>query len=43
MAVVSQKELKEVQEVIRKISEYTTAMRIEVERKRLVSAVILII
>jgi hypothetical protein len=37
MALRSKKELAEVQTLIRKISEYITAMRIEIERKKLVS------
>jgi hypothetical protein len=38
MALRNQKDLKEVLSLIRKISEYITAMRIEIERKRLVGA-----
>lgn len=39
LAVVTNKDqAKELQEIIRKSSEYITAMRIELERKRLVSA-----
>jgi len=37
--VTSPKEQKELQDLIRKISEYITAMRIELERKKLASAV----
>jgi hypothetical protein len=37
--VTSQKEQKELEELKRKITEYIIAMRIELERKRLVSAV----
>jgi hypothetical protein len=37
--VTSQKEAKELQELIRRITEYIIAMRIELERKKLVSAV----
>jgi hypothetical protein len=37
--VTSHKEQKELNELIRKITEYITAMRIELERKKLVSAV----
>ena len=37
--VTSQKEQKDLSELIRKISEYVTAMRIEIERKRLVASV----
>jgi hypothetical protein len=37
--VTSQKEQKELDELKRKITEYIIAMRIELERKRLVSAV----
>jgi hypothetical protein len=39
IALKSSKEQKELQDFIRKISEYITAMRIELERKRLVAAV----
>jgi hypothetical protein len=37
--VRSQKEQKDLQDFIRKISEYITAMRIELERKKLVASV----
>jgi hypothetical protein len=37
--VTSHKEQKELNELIRKITEYITAMRIELERKKLASAV----
>ena len=37
--MTSHKEQKELNELIRKITEYITAMRIELERKKLVSAV----
>ena len=43
IVVTSTKEQKDLQEIIRKISEYITAMRIEIERKKLLSAVCLYI
>ena len=39
MAVASQAEYKEVQETVKNIIEYITAMRIELERKKLQNAV----
>ena len=39
MAVTNPKDFKEVQQIIRKIAEYIMAMRIELERKKVVAAV----
>ena len=39
VALRNQKEQKELQELTKKITEYTLAMRIELERKRLASTV----
>lgn len=43
VVVHSQKEQKDLVELIKKIGEYITAMRIELERKRLASAVSFIV
>lgn len=40
MALTNPKDFKEVQQIIRKISEYIMAMRIELERKKVVAQVI---
>ena len=39
MALTNPKDFKEVQQIIRKISEYIMAMRIELERKKVVGQV----
>lgn len=39
MALINPKDFKEVQQIIRKIAEYIMAMRIELERKKVVTQV----